>query len=138
MTFVDTNVIIDVLNRDPVWAGWSTARLAEVCSDGTARIGSVVVAELSRGFELIADLRAKLDGLHIVIVPLDEESAFMGGKRFQTFRQAREPGEASRILPDFLIGAHAVTLRAPLLTRDPRLYRRHFPELTLITPETHP
>ena len=39
------------------------------------------------------------------------------------------------MLPDFLIGAHAVSLNAAVLTRDPAIYRRYFPELTLITPE---
>jgi hypothetical protein len=39
------------------------------------------------------------------------------------------------ILPDFLIGAHALIERCPLLTRDARRYQQAFPGLQLITPE---
>jgi len=38
------------------------------------------------------------------------------------------------ILPDFLIGAHALVERCPLLTRDQRRYRQAFSGLKLITP----
>ncbi|MBM5818216.1 MAG: type II toxin-antitoxin system VapC family toxin, partial [Cyanobacteria bacterium K_Offshore_surface_m2_239] len=38
-------------------------------------------------------------------------------------------------LADFLIGAHALVERVPLLTRDTRRYRQAFPGLELIAPE---
>jgi predicted nucleic acid-binding protein len=37
-------------------------------------------------------------------------------------------------LPDFFIGAHAAVLGLPLLTRDARRYRTHFPTVELIAP----
>lgn len=135
MTLVDSNVIIDVLDRDPSWFDWSAAALAEAAS-GHAQINSIVVSELSRDFDSIAALRVEMQSLDVGIVSLDDASAFEAGKRFQQFRRVRSPSENARVLPDFLIGAHALTLQVPLLTRDPRLYRRYFPELTLITPET--
>ncbi len=136
MTLVDSNVIIDVLKRDLVWFGWSSAALADAGSDG-AQVNPIVVAELSRDYGSYTELWGDLQALGVGSVALDEESAFTGGKRYQMHRQSREPGDKPRILPDFLIGAHALTLGVPLLTRDPRLYRRYFPELSLIAPETH-
>jgi len=49
---------------------------------------------------------------------------------------AESPRANAHVLPDFLVAAHAIVLDQPLLTRDPALYRRYFPELSLITPET--
>lgn len=135
MTLVDSNVVIDIVDRDPAWYEWSAAALAESGGDG-AYVNSIVIAELSRGYETIEALRARLDELEMSIIALDDASGFLAGKRFQEFRRSRTPGENARVLPDFLIAAHALTLEMPLLTRDSRLYRRYFPELSLITPET--
>ena len=135
MTLVDSNVIIDIVDRDPIWYEWSAAALAEAGGDG-AHVNSSVIAELSRGYETLAGLQSKLSVLDLGILPLDDVSGFLAGKRFQEFRRSRSSAETARVLPDFLIGAHALTLEVPLLTRDPRLYRRYFPELSLITPET--
>ena len=47
-------------------------------------------------------------------------------------------GRHASVLADFLIGAHAVELGATLVTRDKGRFSTYFPDLTLITPETHP
>lgn len=138
MTLVDTNVILDIFERDPVWYDWSLDQLAQAGGVEAAAVNPLIVAELSRDFDEVHLLEAKLDVLGLVILPLDHVSAFTAGRRFQQFRRQRTATEGARVLPDFLIGAHALTLDMPLLTRDARLYRRYFPDLTLITPETHP
>ncbi len=65
---------------------------------------------------------------------MTDEAAFLAGLAFRRYKAGR--GEAKMILADFLIGAHAVTLDATLLTRDRRFYVKYFPDLPLITPET--
>ena len=47
-------------------------------------------------------------------------------------RRRQGKKEQRRILTDFLIGAHAVGIGAPLLTFDPKGYRAAFPELELL------
>jgi len=134
--FVDTNVIVDVLQDDERWAAWSIDRLCEGRADGDLIVNAVVVAELSRDFPHVAALRTALARFSILFEHLDDIAAFLAGQRFAEALRNRPTGGQKRPLPDFFIGAHAMTLGIPLLTRDPRLYRRFFPELTLITPET--
>jgi hypothetical protein len=56
----------------------------------------------------------------------------LAGKAFQSYRA--RGGTRTRVLPDFVIGAHAVVEGIGLLTRDVRRYRSYFPRITLITP----
>jgi predicted nucleic acid-binding protein len=138
VTFVDTNVVVDILRRDPHWFGWSFDRLALATEAGAVMISAVVVAELSWTFDMLDDLTGKLNRMSMSTQSLTPGAAFVAGKRFQSFRRTRRDEDHPRVLPDFLIGAQALVDNAALLTRDPRLYLRYFPDLTLITPETQP
>lgn len=138
MIFVDTNVVLDIVQNDPRWGDWSAHQLQEALTDHPVVVNAVVVAELGRDFVNAAALTGRLATLDLVIEPLDEHAAFLAGKRFVAARRSRAAGERSRPLPDFFIGAHALSLDATLLTRDAAIYRRHFADLPLITPETHP
>lgn len=138
MTFIDSNVLIDVFEADPRWEQWSAERLEQQISDGNGLINPVVVAELSPGYGSLPELLEVLAGAAIAIVPFEEDVAFLAGTRFAAYRRDRLTPERNRVLADFLIGAHAQILHVPLLTRDPTIYRRFFPDLALITPESHP
>lgn len=135
MTFVDTNVLIDIFDGDSNWVEWSSDRLIDAARTNGAVVNAIVLAEISPSFDSIEHVRSALHDLRIDAVELDDASAFMAGKRFLAYRQARRADDPRRVLPDFFIGAHAATLNKPVLTRDPAIYRRYFPELTLITPE---
>ena len=137
MTFIDSNVLIDVFEFDQTWEEWSRVRIEEQTATGDATINVVVLAELSPGYETLETLINLLDSFSIQIADFSEEAAFHSGRMFARYRRGRERSSTRRVLPDFMIGAHALSLGLPLLTRDPDIYRRYFPELTLITPETH-
>jgi predicted nucleic acid-binding protein len=61
--------------------------------------------------------------------PYPREAIFIAGAAFLQYR--RGGGARQRILPDFLIGAHALASGATLLTRDRGFYRPRFPGLRL-------
>ncbi len=140
MILVDPNVVIDAIGLDQAWVDWSRATLKLLDVAGLELlINRIILAEVAGNAPDLPALLVALDDLDIEIVSPDAASAFAGGRAFRNYRRGRKGDrEGGPILPDFLIGAHAETLGATLLTRDVSLYRRHFPSLPLITPETHP
>jgi len=132
MTLVDTNVLIDVIGRDPAWAEWSEEAMRRAAAEGPIAINPVIYAEVSVDFSRIEHLEAALAELEIVVAQIPRRALFEAGKAFRSYR-ARGGGRGG-VLPDFFIGAHAVALGVPLLTRDVGRYRTYFPGLTLIAP----
>lgn len=134
MRLVDTNVLLDLVTDDPVWADWSIRQLDAAAVQGRLVINAVVYAELSVRFDRIEDLEEVLDQAGVMVEDIPRAALFLAGKVFQKYRAAG--GRRSGVLPDFFIGAHAAVIAAPLLTRDVQRYRSYFPSLTLIAPQT--
>lgn len=132
MTLVDTNVLLDLVTDDPVWADWSQQQLEAAALKGPIAINDIVYAELSIRFARIEDLDAILADVAISPLPMPRAALFLAGKVFQRYRAAG--GTRTGVLPDFFIGAHAAVENLPLLTRDLQRYRTYFPSVTLITP----
>ena len=132
MIFVDTNILIDVVENDPVWADWSRQQLVVAAGLGAVAINDVVYAELAIGYQEHEDLEAMIARLRIVVVPLPRVALFLAGKAYQRYRSAG--GIRTGVLPDFFLGAQALVAGAELITRDVRRYRTYFPGLALIAP----
>jgi predicted nucleic acid-binding protein len=133
VTLVDTNVLLDLVTDDPVWAEWSVARLEAASVRGPLWINDVVYAELSVRYDRIEDLEGFLEVAGIDIAPVPRAALFLAGKVFLQYRRAR--GSRTGVLPDFFIGAHAAVAGLPLLTRDIGRYRTYFPGLEFIAPD---
>jgi predicted nucleic acid-binding protein len=131
-TLVDSNVLLDVLTEDPIWAEWSTGALAEAAEIGPLFINPIVHAEVSVRFSRIEDLEDALHPDDFRRAALPWAAAFLAGKAFLAYRRNR--GAASTPLPDFYIGAHAAVEDLDLLTRDPARYRTYFPTVRLHAP----
>jgi predicted nucleic acid-binding protein len=135
MILVDTNVLIDVIDNDPVWADWSQEQLDLANAVGLVGINDVVYAELSMGFRETAELDNLMTRAGVSIVPAPREALFRAGRAFLRYRAAGGP--RTGVLPDFFIGGHAAAMKAPLITRDPRRYRSYFPDVELIVPNSN-
>lgn len=132
MILVDTNVVLDLVQNDPVWAGWSQEQLEKASVQSTLCINAVIYAELSIAFDRIEDLEAVLKEGEFRVEPIPREALFLAGKAFVQYR--KQKGTRAGVLPDFFIGAHAAVAGFPLLTRDTRRYASYFPTLELIVP----
>jgi predicted nucleic acid-binding protein len=136
LTFVDTNVLLDVARGDASWAAWSNARLDERAACGPLVINDVVYAEVSVTFDRIEAVNAFLEGAGFKLERTPRPALFLAARAHLRYR--RRGGTRRGVLPDFLIGAHAALRDVPLLTRDPRRYRDHFPTLRVIAPDPLP
>jgi predicted nucleic acid-binding protein len=133
MTLVDTNVVIDVVAKNPTWLRWSAEQLERAGASGQLWINEIVYAELAAHIETEADLQFVLGELRLRLARTPVQALFNAGRAFRSYRRAG--GLRTSVLPDFFIGAHAQVSGLRLLTRDPRRYRSYFPEVELITPE---
>jgi predicted nucleic acid-binding protein len=134
MTFVDSNVLLDILSRDPTWSEWSFWMLSQRSASGPLLINEVIYAEISVHVGSEAELDVIVDDLEVTMVRIPKPALFSAGKAYLKYRRAG--GIRTGVLPDFFIGAHAQVLGLPILTRDPRRYGAYFPEeVLLIAPQ---
>jgi len=134
LILVDTNVILDLVENDPVWADWSQQQLESASLRDDLCINAVIYAELSIAFETIEELEAVLARAELVLQTIPREALFLAGKVFLQYR--RRKGTRQSVLSDFFIGAHAAVQGLNLLTRDTRRYATYFPSVLLIGPST--
>lgn len=133
MTLVDTNVLLDLVTDDAIWADWSIAQLEAASLRGPLLINDIIFAELAVRYSRIEEIEAFVADAGITIMPLPREALFLAGKAFTQYKKSG--GSRTGVLPDFFIGAHAAVAQLPLLTRDAGRYRTYFPSLTLIMPD---
>lgn len=132
MILVDTNVLLDVVTNDPVWAEWSVEQLEAAALRGPLVINDIVYAELSVRYERIEKLEEFVEQAGLEMMPLPRAALFLAAKVFTAYRKAG--GTRNGVLPDFFIGAQAAVEGLELLTRDTARYRSYFPTVKLIAP----
>lgn len=134
MTPLDTNVLSALLTGSEQ-ASERAAKLISAANEPV--MCSVVYAELSahpKGdeetlSELFNDLRIDV---HWTISEAEWREAATRFRRYAERRRRSKGGKPKRLLPDFLVGVHA--LRAgQLVTLDKRIYAAAFPELSLLS-----
>ena len=129
MTLVDTNVLLDVLLEGSEHGDESARRMTKALQDGPLGVNEIIAAELAPAFDREDALWTALEDAHVDLVSFPKAAVFPAGEAFLTYR--RRGGPRTRILSDFLIGAHALAADADLLTRDRGFYRDYFPKLRL-------
>ena len=132
MLLVDTNVLVDVLEDDPLWADWSIGQLRAQSKIHRLAINTIIYSELSLTFSTVEALDETVADLGLVMIEVPRPALFLAGKAFVRYR--RHGGAKGNVLSDFFIGAHAAVSGYPLLTRDTRRYSSYFTDVKLIAP----
>ncbi|MEI9928665.1 MAG: type II toxin-antitoxin system VapC family toxin [Sphingomonas sp.] len=125
MIFVDSNVILDFLSPDRNEREWSRRMLASVRAVEPLAINAILRAETAPRFASLEQQSEYLGTLGVETVPIDDTAAFRAGQAFKQYRKSGTVRET--IVADFLIGAHASTLGARLLTSRSKALRHIFP-----------
>lgn len=130
MSAVDSSVLLDVLVDDTQHAAKSENLLRTAAQDGRLVVCDCVVAEVFPAVGSTARLRDFMSDWHLVYIPADEETALLAGEKFDHY--LKRGGKSGRVLPDFLIGAHAMRHADRLLARDRGYLRDYFKGLTVL------
>jgi len=131
VTAVDTSVLLDVLLNDPQHAPASLAALRRGSVEGSLILCEIVLAELAPTLAS-AEMPQFLSDWNLTFVPSSQSSAILAGEMFRTYLQ--RGGKRSRVVPGFLVGAHAQTHAQRLLAPDRGYYRDYFKQLQLWDP----
>jgi predicted nucleic acid-binding protein len=130
ITAVDTSILIDVFGDDPEFGASSADCLRDCLQAGTVVACDIVWAETRGVFPDDASFQNAMSNLGIHFSALLPTSAALAGSNWKAYRKAG--GKKSRVVADFMIGAHATLQADRLLTRDRGYYRAHFADLKLV------
>ncbi len=133
ITAVDSSVILDVLRGDPGNASASLAALRRASREGRLVVSESVIAEVRPAFESNALFEEFLGDWGLEFVPSTLRSSIRAGEMLRQML-SRKKRQEGRILPDFLVGAHALEHADRLLARDRGFLRDYFTELALWDP----
>lgn len=132
ITAIDTNVLLDVFSGDSTFGPRSRDSVEQCIAEGSLIACEIVWAEVSAYFPSSDDAAAALDRLGVLFSAFDQPAALRAGAAWRAYRN--RGGLRTRVVPDFLIGAHALSQANRLLTRDARFHRSYFQSLRVLDP----
>src|ERR1700735_748034 len=135
-TALDTNIL------SPIWSAAPSAttiasQLSRVRSEGALVICAPVFVELSAipGLNVQTVRKALAETSIAIDFDLDENVWMLAAESFAAYairRRRSGGGSPKRLLPDFVIAAHALLQADRLMTRDASRYVLDFPNLRLV------
>jgi hypothetical protein len=127
--------LLDVLHADPTFGLPSAEALRDAFRLGGVVACDIVWAETTAGVGS-SSVDEVLEELGVAFAPVDRRAASAAGAAWTRYRA--RGGRRSRIVADFLIGAHASIHADRLLTRDRGFFRTYFRGLTVVAPQRVP
>jgi predicted nucleic acid-binding protein len=128
---VDTSVLLAIFKGEHSAGNW--VKVIDRAGKGTNQIVAcdVVTAETSSLFPSAVSYQQAIDELGVVFSPLSNSAAVRAGRVFRDYRKAG--GARKVMIPDFLIGAHALEQADALAAIDRGYLRRYFEPFKIVT-----
>ena len=132
ITAVDSNVLLDVFGAVPIFGPTSANSLRAAIQVGRIVACDVVWAEVAGSFKSKKAAQRAFELASVEFSPLSLEAAHEAGISWRSYRA--QGGTRTRVIADFLIGAHALHQADRLLSRDRGFYRSYFKRLSILDP----
>ena len=155
---IDTNILLDILLPDLRFKDASFKLLTKYAQTDYLIISDIVYAELASQFANKSLLSKFLSDTNICLINTSADALWIAAKAWEKYTKEREQylqctqcgnsklvkcckcgaviTSRQHIIPDFLIGGHAIIEAERLLTRDRGFYRKYFLELAIESPKT--
>ncbi len=132
MVAADSSVLLDILG-DSSYADAASEAIRAALTAGPVVACDIVVSEICSTLGTSSEVADAIEELGIGYLAVERKSAIRAGEMFARYRA--EGGKRTRMVPDFLIGAHAMLQCDALITRDGGFYRDYFKGLKIIDPD---
>ena len=129
---VDSSVLIDVFSASRSHLKLSRRALERALSEGSVVACDVVWAEVRAHFASESSFAEAMAAAGVEFDPCDAQCSAAAGEAWREYR--RRGGTRTKLLPDFLVAAHAMARAERLVTRDRGFARRYFRGLTVLDP----
>lgn len=134
ITAVDTNILVDILEPDPIYGTMSKELFKQCLREGLVVACDVVWSELATAYGHAPDeLVEALNRMGVEYSAMSLKAALAAAKCWYEYRE--QGGTRKRIAADFLVGGHALIQSDRLLTRDRGFYRNYFTKLQVLSPQ---
>ena len=131
MVAVDSSALIAIFKNERTGGKWLEF-LLQLRLENQLTACDVVWSEVAPLFGNLEALTKNMSALGVAFSPLDETAAFEAGRLFANYR--RRGGSRGRMIPDFMIAAHAMRHRASLATAESDFINSQFPRLKILQP----
>ena len=129
---VDSSVLLGILKEKERYRSWLEFIL-DLHRHAQLVVCDVVYAEIAGVYRREAELQEALASLGLSYDAIRSDTAFLAGQIYSGYRRAGGPRH--NLVPDFLVGAHAIQQANGLLTTDRGYLRSYFKGIKILQPD---
>lgn len=132
--FLDTNILIYLLDNKSEHHQWSMKAFLESKATGPVLISDIVYSEFSVVQDSVQHTNLALEELALERLNFTDDALFCAGKAYKEYKKNSEKPKLN-VLSDFLIGGQVDAAQGVLITVNPKDFVNYFPNITIQSPD---